>query len=231
MTGFEVEYKLVDKTDQTSLEAEFSDSLNNKWSRPQQGWKARAKPSLVSTQRNIYMWGEYQFPDNSTGQSTVDNRVSKHSKEEPNRWSPIGQSETDSSPAVRYSGAMTVEIDENELIVYGGVRYSPKYEVLSDLWSFDIKNSKWSEIEIDESSEIKPIPNSGHSLVKVIFSNSTSILISIGGFSSKYGYISLVEEFTFLKDSKKIQIQIPFTYGTRINGSLGHVAIVDLSEG
>ena len=33
-------------------------------------------------------------------------------------------------PTVRYSGAMTVGIDENELIVYGGVRYSPKYEVL-----------------------------------------------------------------------------------------------------
>ena len=41
-------------------------------------------------------------------------------------------------PTVRYSGAMTVGIDENELIVYGGVRYSPKYEVLSDLCSFDI---------------------------------------------------------------------------------------------
>ena len=74
MTGFEVEYKLVDKTDQTSLEAEFSDSLNNKWSRSQPGWVARAKPSLVSTKGNIYMWGGYQFPDNSTGQSTLDNR-------------------------------------------------------------------------------------------------------------------------------------------------------------
>ena len=157
--------------------------------------------------------------------------VWKYSKEESNPWSPIDQSESDSSPAVRYSGAMTVGIDENELIVYGGVRYSPKYEVLSDLWSFDITNSKWSEIEIDESNGIKPIPNSGHSLVKVIFSNSTSILISIGGYSPKYGYISLVEEFNFSKDSKKVQVQIPFTYGTRINGSFGHVAIVDQSEG
>ena len=102
---------------------------------------------------------------------------------------------------------MTVGTDENELIVYGGVRYSPKYEVLSDLWSFDIKNSKWSEIEIDESNGIKPIPNSGHSLVKVIFSNSTSILISIGGYSPKYGYISLVEEFKFLDSKKKFKFK------------------------
>ena len=150
-------------------------------------------------------------------------------------WSPIDQSEDDLVPPVRYSGAMTVGIDENELIIYGGVRYNPKYEVLSDLWSFDITTSKWSEIEIDTSGNtsggIDPIPNSGHSLVKVTFQNSTSILISIGGYSPKYGYISLVEEFKFSKNSKKVQVQIPFTYGTRINGSFGHVAIVDQSEG
>ena len=74
MTGFEVDYKLVDKTDETPLIADDSDSLNNKWSRSQPGFKARAKPSLVSTKGNIYMWGGYQFPDNSTGKSTIDDR-------------------------------------------------------------------------------------------------------------------------------------------------------------
>ena len=161
MTGFEVQYSLVDQSDESPLVSQDTDTLNNTWFRSQPGFGARAKPSLVESGGNIYMWGGYQFPDDSTEALQIDYRMWKYSD---NKWKPIEP--TNENIPVRYSGAM-VALDSSSLVLYGGVRYAPNYEVLSDMWHFDLETNTFSTIEID--SDQKPIPNSGHSLVKEMF--------------------------------------------------------------
>ena len=115
------------------------------------------------------------------------------------KWANVTSTE-DAGLAIklRYGGAM-VGWDDNRIIVYGGVRYEPNYEVVDDVWEFNIDTATWRDITPKKigslSADYLPLPNSGHSMVKVTFENGTSIVVSYGGYSPAYGYLSTVQEF------------------------------------
>ena len=104
----------------------------------------------------------------------------------------------------------------------------PKHELYSDVWRYSLESNKWNLIE--NSGSKKPLLLAGHSLVTVKFKNGTELVISFGGYSTNFGYTSLVQEFRFDHLAKSVGVSVPFTFGRRIPGSYGHVSIVDQSE-
>ena len=236
MSGFEIEYSLVDKVVPKIEDISETDKYGNIWTkRPlPEGFSSRAGTSMVVVGGHVYAWGGYQF---HTRDEVYDSRVWKFDGV---GWSNITSNE-DTQISLRYGGAM-VAWSEETLIVYGGVSTNTSYQVLDDLWTFNITSRIWREITpVKQSARFLsngwlPVANSGHSLVKVTFENGTSILVSYGGYSPSFGYLSSIQEFEIdtlddLKiardDESKIRVRLPFTFGERPNGSYGHVAMVD----
>ena len=240
MSGFDIEYSLVAKADPVRLPKQETDRHGNKWSKTPLplDFGARAASSIVVIKGIIYAWGGYQFPNVD---NQYDNRVWSY---DGTIWTNITSIEDTQSAEyikLRYGGAM-VAWSDNQLIVYGGVRYEPNYEVVEDVWQFDLDDKKWLNITPKKisakalSNDYLPLPNSGHSMVKATFENGTSIIVSYGGYSPTFGYLSTVQEFIIYDstisydpadNNNKISVRLPFTYGERPNGSYGHVALVD----
>ena len=241
MSGFNIEYKLVDKDNETGLVdiTSETDQHGNRWTRRPlpRDFGARAASSMTVVDDRIFVWGGYQFPSTST---PFDNRVWMFDGVKWTNATSTEEAESADYIKLRYGGAM-VAWDKTRIIVYGGVRYEPDYEVVDEVWEFNIETAKWRDITPKKigaralSAGYLPLPNSGHSMVKVTFENGTSIIVSYGGYSPPFGYLSTVQEFLITKpssityddDGNEVNVRLPFTYGERPVGSYGHVALVD----
>lgn len=103
--------------------------------------------------------------------------------------------ETDESPCARINSA--IEIYQDSIYLFGGKDSDGKY--LNDLWIFDIKKSKWSEITKDSKLTDIPKGRSGHTLT--LFKENLYV------FGGKSGNIHENNDF-WKFDIKKQQFEI-----------------------
>ncbi len=66
--------------------------------------------------------------------------------------------EDEKAPEGRILHAMTMH--ENDLYIYGGESKNGEY--LDDMWKFNVKDGKWTQVELKGEN---PKPRSGHSLI------------------------------------------------------------------
>ena len=88
--------------------------------------------------------------------------------------------ETRSPPTAREAPGFTLDKVDSKFYVYGG----KSGNLFSDLWEFDVKKNKWTEIH--SPSVLKPGPRSGSYLTRL---TSQRKLLLLGGDTS-YGPIS-----------------------------------------
>lgn len=222
MSGFNIDYRLVEEVVESSLSlggAMLPMEPFGTWTdrKPFPADMAnRASPSAIAHDEIIYIWGGYQFKQND---DEIDNKMWKYST----RSGEFHSTASRRTPVLRYGAPITL-YDSKYFILYGGVTY-PNHSLLSDVWRYNISTDSWDELI---SGSVKPLELSGHSLLTVQFPNGTERVISLGGYAPHYGYTSLLQEFTI--STRDFQCVIPFTFGRRIPGSYGHVAIVDQSS-
>ena len=234
MSGFEIKYRAVEQkaADAIAIRGQDKTKLGNwdRFDKFESGMDPRASPSIVLIDKTVYIWGGYQFEDKTV---ELDTKMWKYNLEGDRNFQSIPTGSN--FPSLRYGSPMT-GLGE-KIFIYGGVTY-PNYSLLDDVWMFDPKSEEWSQAEkyTSEEAEITPLKISGHSLKTIKFQNGTEKVVSFGGYTTNYGYLSIVQEFEFESscqtgDQCKYKAYIPVTLGKRVPGSYGHVALVDQVRG
>lgn len=137
-----------------------------------------------------------------------------------NTWMPVTVESTSeaSMPQGRYFHAAEIVHSRQQIYVYGGLSMKDEdvqglsNNTLSDFWKFSLQNQRWSQILQDELKK-EPPPLAGHTLT-LRRDRESEILILIGGFSPKYGYLDTVWEFN-------LETETWDTVHTLGNGPLG----------
>ena len=218
MSGFNIQYRLVEAKSTEEVQPISPDELDDdigQWIQRTQfdpKMAPRSTAAVFALNTTLYIWGGYQFNEKDDKMWKFNTATSRFSSVVRER-----------KPTIRYASP-TSRVGKNSFVMYGGVTF-PNYTMLSDVWIYRTSSDTWQELSPSTST---PLAMSGHSLVTVTFENGTEAVLSFGGYVSKFGYTSLVQEFDFSDvASGTFSVRIPFTFGRRIPGSFGHVALVD----
>ena len=92
-----------------------------------------------------------------------------------------------------HSSAFLEHENQHRLWVYGG-RISTTEEITNEMWIYDIFLQNWSKVETDNfSSRVPKLVD--HRSIHCNLRNGTNIILTVFGYSPKYGFTNWIHEF------------------------------------
>ncbi|XP_038070989.1 attractin-like isoform X2 [Patiria miniata] len=162
----------------------------------------RASAAVVQQDNIVWVVGGYEF-DNKHNITIVRYNVADGSSEEITQLGNI--------PRTRYGH--TAVLYEDAIYMYGGSLHGS--QVVGELHVFNITSSTWmSNVTLDGT----PLPVEGHTAV--LYEDTMVVMF---GYSPKYGYLSVVQEYNFINQTWTIAR----TTGAQPLGTYGHSSAMD----
>ncbi|XP_055955305.1 attractin-like protein 1 [Patella vulgata] len=162
------------------------------------------RASHVAIPENDLMWvvGGYTLTPFSTRNIHRYNFIQK-------KWSKVRE-QGPSIPPARYAHAS--DLHDNKLYMYGGVVNG---RVMSDMWVYNIINTNWTQLTSS------PYNVSGHTAHIV-----DGIMYVFFGYSPKYGYMRIVQEYDIAND----KWSVPITNGAIVHGGYSHSSVIHVDS-